>query len=245
VTTPLKSPKVTKPPTPPKVTEPPTAPKVTTPPKPPKVIEPPKPPKVTTPPKPPRQGGDDAVKARDPKGPKGGEKKSAVAKTEKEQIETGVEPQSAKDKGKRKTETAKKQRTKEEVDPEDQQYAEQERADKAKGKAKGKQQAEVRSGEQQKAAPPGADPAFRQHVDDTVKRDLNQTGRYDGLEKWTLKDLDGPHPMAEQDPMLGTGRGSRYYATYQKADGSTITVSVNYDPLANHFGTIKESSGKK
>ena len=172
------------------------------------------------------------------KGKKGGEKK----RTAKPEKEPDFEPVSAKDKRKQRQEAAKKQKqARDEADAE-QRYAEEERADKGKGEAK--QRAKDRPGKQQKAlAPPASDLAFRQRVDEAVKRDLNRTGRYDGLETWQLEALEGPINFATADALLKPGRGVRYQARYRRSDGSTIDVSVNYDPVDDHFGTIKESSG--
>ena len=153
-----------------------------------------------------------------------------------------VEPISAKYKRKQRQESAKKQKEAREEAEEERKYAEEEQAEKAKGKAK--QKAQDRPGKKQKAlAPPASDPAFRQKVDEAVKRDLNRTGKYAGVENWEMTDIEGPFKFDEEDFQLKPGRGVRYQTTFRKPDGSTIPVSVNYDPVDNHFGTIKESSG--
>jgi hypothetical protein len=154
-----------------------------------------------------------------------------------------VEPISAKYKRKQRQEAAKKQKEAGEEAEEERKYAEEEQAEKAKGKAK--QKAQDRPGKKQKAlAPPASDPALRQKVDEAVKQDLDRTGKYAGVENWEMTDITGPFKLDVEDPQLKPGRGVRYQTTFQKPDGSTIDVSVNYDPVDNHFGTIKESSGK-
>jgi hypothetical protein len=177
-----------------------------------------------------------------PEAPKGGEKKSTVAKPAKKPSENDRKRLSADDRPKKKP--TKKPKPKQQTDPDDQRYAADERADKQRAKDQGKKQTQTRPGKQQSASAPAAsDPVFRKQVDQAVKQDLNRTGRYKDSDNWQLQNLDGPFKFDTPDPALPPDQGVRYQARFTRPDGSTIDVSVNYNPLADHFGTIKESSG--
>jgi hypothetical protein len=165
---------------------------------------------------------------------------AGAGKPRKELIEKDKELIAAKEKGKREQQRQKSAKERQELDKD---AAEQRKSREEERKEKTKKKTQDRP-DPKASAPPGSDQAFQKTIDQAVKQDLNRTGRYKGIEQWQITRVEGPYNLATSDPVLDEGRGVRYQATFQRPDGSVIEVSVNYDPIGGHFGTIKESSGK-
>jgi len=96
----------------------------------------------------------------------------------------------------------------------------------------------------QAAGKPMSSPFSKRLTQEVISEmSIRPGGEY--AETWEFVDLEGPHALAQEDPLLlNSPHARRYQARFRDFTGKIEEISVNYDPDTDRFGTIKPASGK-